>query len=332
MNEKKTYIKEISKDPEQSEHASNVTSLRSVERKSYVRSYAMSSGRKRVWLENHMPEQALDVMFPTKKMMSAEEAAADPERREKAKVLMICLGIALVLLLMYPLINFALSRLVIEQVMIEGTDRYSSEEMLEACGFELGDRLPLFSSKAVAKKISTSLPYIKQCEITFVLPGTLIFNVTGEEAVAYTEIFGEYYALSSELKVLERSEDKNKFANMPYLVLPRVDLAVAGKNIVLSEGDAKYVVEFLATLEDSKLASRVGVIYFENKFDIVFSVDGKYRVLLGSIAELPLKLATVNKMIEDNGEECTSYGIIDVRVVEVAGIVINADINPEVRE
>ena len=114
--------------------------------------------------------------------------------------------------------------------------------------------------------------------------------------------------------------------------MPATDLAVAGKDIILSQGNTDYIVEFLAALKNSKLDSRVSVIYFESKFDIVFSVDEKYRVLFGSPNELTLKFATINKMIEENTAECTSYGIIDVRVVEVAGIVINADINPLMRE
>ena len=333
MDEKKKYIKEISTELEHSEHSANVTNLQSVEKKAYIRSYAMPNGRKREFLEKRKSkEEAMDIMFPPRRLMSPEEAAEDPERIEKAKTFMICVAIALICLLMYPLVNFAMSRLVIEQVRIEGSDKYTADELLEACGFVMGDKLPLLSAKDDADDIGEYLPYIESCEISFELPNTIVFTLSQEDAVVYTEIFGEFYALSDDLKVLERSDDESTFADLPYIKMPATDLAVAGKDIILSQGDADYIVEFLAALKNSKLDSRVSVIYFESKFDIVFSVDEKYRVLFGSPNELTLKFATINKMIEENTAECTSYGIIDVRVVEVAGIVINADINPLMRE
>ncbi len=47
---------------------------------------------------------------------------------------------------------------------------------------------------------------------------------------------------------------------------------------------------------------------------------------------MELKIATVAKMIEDNGERCQSFGIVDVRVTDVCGITLDADIDPENRE
>ena len=49
-------------------------------------------------------------------------------------------------------------------------------------------------------------------------------------------------------------------------------------------------------------------------------------------SEMKLKIATVAKMIGDNKEKCETGGIVDVRVVDIAGIVINADIDPSARE
>ena len=85
-------------------------------------------------------------------------------------------------------------------------------------------------------------------------------------------------------------------------------------------------------LEETELSGRIGRIYFDRKFDIVASVDGKFRVLFGSPSDMKLKLATVEKMIEENSDKCGDSGIIDVRVVEIAGIVLDAGIDPEERE
>ena len=77
---------------------------------------------------------------------------------------------------------------------------------------------------------------------------------------------------------------------------------------------------------------REAKVYFDKKFDIVACVDSEFRVMFGSPSEMKLKLATVAKMISDNSEKCETGGIVDVRVVDIAGIVINADIDPTARE
>lgn len=332
MNENKSNLSVVKKDRAQSGNTTNVSTFVKREEKTYVRRYAMSDGARRVWLENHKPGEEYSIMFPSKKALRTEEVN-DTDRREKAKLLMICLGIALVLLLLYPMAKLAASHLVIEEIRVEGSSIYTSDELLEAVGLKVGDGMPLLSANTAEQTLLSNLPYIHSCDISFELPNILIFDLTDEVAVVYTEIYGEYYALSSELRVLERADSKENYSHLLYIEIPRVTYAVVGEVLVFDgTEDGDYIVEFLSLLDDSELQGRLGKVYFDQKFDIVASVDGKYRVLLGSPADMKLKLATVSKMIEENADECTSNGLIDVRVIEVAGIVINTDIDPETRE
>jgi YbbR domain-containing protein len=85
-------------------------------------------------------------------------------------------------------------------------------------------------------------------------------------------------------------------------------------------------------LSDSELKGRVDNVYFDKKFDIVACIDSEFRVMFGSPSEMKLKIAAVAKMIGDNKDKCETGGIVDVRVVDIAGIVINADIDPSERE
>lgn len=332
MNENRSGISAVKKDSTQSGNSPNVSTFVKREEKTYVRRYAMSEGSRRVWLENHKPGEEYSIMFPSMKTLRAEETA-DTDRREKAKLLVICLGIALVLLLLYPMAKLAASHLVISEIRVEGSTIYTADELLEAGGLKLGDGMPLLTADTAEQNLLSNLPYIHSCNISFELPNILIFDLEDEVAVVYAEIYGEYYALSSDLRVLERAGSKDSFADLLCIEIPRVTYAVVGEQLIF-EGteDGDYIVEFLSLLDESELKGRVGKIYFDRKFDIVASVDGKYRVLLGSPSDMKLKLAAVSKMIEDNDDVCTSNGLIDVRVIEVAGIVINTDIDPAARE
>ena len=314
------------------EKPSGVSTFEKKEEKTYVRRYAMSQGRRRLWLENHMPGEEINVMFPSTRKYRSEEGASDPERREKAKILIACLVVGLVLLLLYPLINFTMSQLVVEDVIVEGGS-YTADELLEAGGISLGSRLPMLSAEDAEARILSLKPYIKSCNISVKLPNTVIIVIEEDRAVATTEIFGEYYALSEDMKVLERSSDPEAFKELIYIELPFAKRAVVGEKLMFEDGeDGEYIKNFIALLEETELSGRIGRIYFDRKFDIVASVDGKFRVLFGSPSDMKLKLATVEKMIEENSDKCGDSGIIDVRVVEIAGIVLDAGIDPEERE
>ena len=330
--EKVNKSRAVRKDVER-EKPSGVSTFEKKEEKKYVRRYAMSQGKRRTWLENHMPGDEMDIMFPSTRKYRNEESANDPDRREKAKILIACLIVGLVLLLLYPLASFTMSQLVVEDVRLEGSDSYGVDELLEAAGISLGARLPILSTDEAEAKLLAAKPYIKSCEIEVKLPNTLIISIEEDFAVATTELFGEYYALSGQMKVLERSESADAFKGLIYIELPFAKRAVVGEHLEFDEGeDGEYIRSFLESLEASGLSGRVGRIYFDKKFDIVASVDGKFRVLFGSPADMTLKLAAVTKMIEENADKCGDSSIIDVRVVEIAGIVLDAGIDPEARE
>ncbi len=313
-------------------NASNVSTYVKKEEKTYVRRYAMSEGKRRRWLENHKAGQEDAIMFPSMKAINAEEATLD-DRREKAKILMICLGVALVLLLLWPMARFAASHLVVEDVRIEGTTLYSGEEILKAAGIGIGDSLPIFKAKNIEGSLKNSLPYLKNCSVSFDLPGTVIITLNDESPAFCAEIFGEYYAMSADLRVLERADTRDSFSKLIYVELPHVSRAVVGEKIVFADGDdCDHITEFLTLLSQSELDGRVEKVYFDKKFDIVACVDSEFRVMFGSPSQMKLKMATVAKMIGDNAEKCETGGIVDVRVAEIAGIVINADIDPMARE
>ncbi len=311
---------------------SNVSTYVKKEEKTYVRRYAMSESRRRLWLENHKNGQEDAIMFPSMKGINAEEATLD-DRREKAKVLMICLGIALVLLLLWPMARFAASHLIVEDVRIEGFTSYSGAEILDAAGLNLGDKLPIFKAKSMESSICATLPYLKNCEVSFELPGTVIIALADESPAFCAEIFGEYYAISADLRILERADVRNNFGNLIYIDLPQVSRAVVGEKIEFSNGDdCDHITEFFTLLAQSPLNGRIDRVYFDKKFDIVACVDSEFRVMFGSPSDMKLKLGAVAKIIEENAEKCETGGIVDVRVVEISGIVINAGIDPTARE
>ncbi len=332
MNELKPNNKAVRNDRGNGGTASNVSTFVKREEKTYVRRYSMTKKKVSRWICNNYNADEYSLTHPSTRRFKAEEAASDPARRAKAKVLMVCIGLALVMLMIIPAVKLTSAHLVIENIRVEGDTLYSENELLYAAGLAVGDGLPLLKANEAEEAVLNNLPYVQSCEISFELPNVIVFELIDESPAFYTEIEGEKYILTASLRVLDRTDDEVLLKGLPLVELPRVSKAVVGEDLVLEGTSGEYITEFFKILNRSELKGRVGRLYFDKKFDIVTSVDGKFRVLWGSPIDMELKFATVSKMIEENGDACLTAGIIDVRVANVSGIILDANIDPEVRE
>ena len=332
MNELKSNSRMIGGSGIQSRNTSNVSTYVRREEKTYVRRYSMTKKRLSKWIEENTDGDEEALLHPSLRKFKAQEAVMDQDKRKKAKILIVSLCIAVLMLLSVLVLQITVTNLVIKEIRVEGSVYYSEAELLEVTGLKLGDGLPIFRTSEAEASVVNSLSYLKSCEIDFELPNVLIFRLSDETPTVYTKIDGEYYILTSSMRVLERTENADKQSGLLYVELPRVSKAMVGEEIVLEGTSTEYITEFFRLIEGSDLKDRLGIVYFDKKFDIVASIDGKYRVLFGSPSEMSLKIASVAKMIEDNQSRCLGSGIIDVRVTDVCGIILDADIDPQVRE
>ena len=332
MNESKMNKSVIRRDSIQTRISSNVSSLVKQEEKVYVRSYTMTKKKRLAWIENNFQGEDEQILHPPLREFRANEAASDPEIRDKAKLMIFCIAIALVLLLAILAIKISATYLVIGDIRLEGSSLYTETEILDAGGLVMGGGLPLLRTSSAESSILENLPYVQSCEISFELPNVMIVNIIDEAPAIYTEINGEYYILTSSLRVLERTLEKEKISERLYVELPPITRAMVGEVIVLDKTEINYITEFFDLISTSALKGRLGVVYFDKKFDIIASVDGKYRVLFGSPSDMALKIDAVATIIAENDEMCSESGIIDVRITNVCGIINEAGIDPNSRE
>lgn len=332
MDEYKSNTSMIGGSRVQSRSTSNVSTYVKREEKNYVRRYSMTKKRRSKWIDNNLEWDEDSFLYPSLRKFKAEEAASDPDKREKARILLVSLCAALVMILLIIVIKLATTYLVIEEIRIEGGSYYSEAELLSAGGLKKGDGLPIFKSSDAESLVLNKLPYVKTCEIKFEFPNIVIFHLIDEIPELYTRIEGDYYILNTSLRVLDRTNDQAALSGLLYVEFPRVTKALVGEEIVLEKTNIEYITEFLSLIEESSLKGKLGTVYFDKKFDIVASVDGKFRVLFGSPSDMKLKIAAASKIIEENSEKCLSSGIIDVRIIDICGIILDADIDPEVRE
>lgn len=299
----------------------------------FVHRYVMPASKREQWILDHYPENAEEMIFDKTQGVDTRDVASDPERRKKARVLMlISIAVALLLLLSYPIARLIGSQLIIGSVEVVGCDYYSKEELLEVSGLSMGDGLPVFDQNRVEEMTVAGLPYVESCNVSVELPNKLIFELIEANAVAYTKIANEYFALSDVMRVLERSENEANFKGLIYVDLPPIATAIVGEIITLEDDKSHdFLVEFLALLNESELSGRVGRIFFDEKFSIVLVVDERFKVRFGSPKEHNYKFAIINALIKDNSESA-DYGIIDVTVPQKSGFTPQSTLDFNSRE
>lgn len=304
------------------ENTSNVSTFVSQKKQTYVRRYVMTQGQKRVWLENHMPEDASAVLMPSPKQIRAIKRNDKPRDKKRAIITFaVIFSVIVVSILALPIIQFISSKLIIQEIQINGDSPYSADEIFEASGLQLNMHLPFFSTSDAENKVLSALPYIKECSITVALPNVVTFEISEEQAVAYANVAGDYYAFNDSLRVLERSEDSRRFDGLLYIEIPNSTKVVVGEKVELADSvSPDFICDFISDLQESELNERVDEVNFTNKYDITLSVDGHYNILIGTPDKISVKLATASGIIEKTAERYKEYNTVDVRILKLAGI------------
>lgn len=287
--------------------------------KKYVRSYVMCRKRKKRW-EGIFRDPEADTEQQNKQ--GAKKTAGDPAVRKKAKILLgVLVSCALIAVLALPIIRLCAARIVVGTVSVTGEMPYSEAELLEAAGIGIGDGLFSFKRKEAEAAAKEKLPYLTSVKIRRKLPDGLNVRVSAEPAAIYSELNGEFFAISASLRVLERSRDSYAFeaAGLLRTELPTVSRAVVGEKLTLSGGSsADFISGLLDAVEANGLSGCVTCLRLEEKFNRTVVLDGKYLVRMGSPGDDELKLLTARRIIEESDYEEAAVVIIDVTVPQFA--------------
>lgn len=250
-------------------------------------------------------------------------AAARHARRRRAQWLLIIAMLGISCILIYVISVFLGSFFVVGEVEIAGESPYSAQEIMSAAGLSYGDALYKLDRSEVEKAITDKLPYIEDAVVGIKLPSYVYITVRSEGAVMYTELPGGYYALSREMRVLECASSPVEFisSGLVYIELPEIESAVVGMTLALADGtDPIYIGELVEALLGSDLGGRVSKIFADERFNTVLSVDGRFRVRLGSDADASIKALAAAKVIEQN--DFRGYDTAEIDVSDPSAVIV----------
>lgn len=209
----------------------------------------------------------------------------------------------------------------IETVTVEGTSRYSDEEIIAAFGVDYGENLYSFDADELEQVLVAELPYINSVIIERDLPSTVILHIEEKEPSMYVELSGEQYLLTDDMHILEYTDDPSKLAGILKLAMEpeTVSRCIVGEKLQFADNrTGDIIAEAYAFIKDAGLVKRVEYIDANNRFAIYLGLDSKYEVYMGDIVEFDTKLAFAAGIADKLAtlEEDKGQGKIDVSDVE----------------
>jgi cell division protein FtsQ len=212
----------------------------------------------------------------------------------------------------------------IEKIEVKGNGIYTKEQIIDASGISIGDNLYAINKKTARSFITTEYPYIKEVVIRRNLPTTLVFKITEEQPVYYTEICGEYFVLSKSLRILERTYEKPSNEENPLVLLLLADVkrAVVGETLEFEkELTFEYINNFMQSVNEHEIADKLTEIDISNKYNIYVSYQGRFRIYLGDSTETDMKLKFAELMI--NTFEQDKRGTVDAHDITVGSVILD---------
>ena len=197
----------------------------------------------------------------------------------------------------------------LKTVEIKGISKYTEEQILSACDFSSADNLFGIDFDEVEERIKRKCPYISDVSFKRALPSTLVITVT-EDAPSYcTEILGDYFLLSEDLRVISKHDiyEEIDALELPviYLKLPDVRRVVAGEKISVKKSSSMdHLTDFLSQLREQYGHGEIDCIDASDRYHLVIYTDGsRYKIDLGTSDNLDTKIRLVKRVIETQYSE-----------------------------
>ena len=207
----------------------------------------------------------------------------------------------------------------VSEIRVVGNTYYNDQDIIDASGIENGRNIYLIDSGGVATSIISQFPFVKSVSISRDLPNAVILNIESDEALFYTEISGEYFIISRDMRVVgtEKSEEeaRKRYPKTKRLKVPAVSEAVVGREIVFVRGSfSEEVRKLAAALSESELFDGVTTFDVTDRFSVKLIYAHNIKATLGDSSDFDLKLRFLREIIRDIGDR---GGTVDLENVDM---------------
>ncbi len=240
-------------------------------------------------------------------------ANTNKKRRRRRSALFVIMVVILILAAILLVLRLLFS---VRTIIIEGSEHYDYDSLLEGAGIQKKDFLLLINRKKVEKALIERFAYIENAELIFEYPSTVTIEVTEEEPSFYCDIHGEYYVFGLDMRVLERytnyDQMMTRFPLVMRVEIPEVGQAIVSEQLVfLDETASRHVAEALVHLASWDLLPKLTSIDLTKRFDMRVVYEGRLDIRLGGVADLSDKLDFTSGIIRTYSQKAKGTIYVD---------------------
>lgn len=205
----------------------------------------------------------------------------------------------------------------VKTIAVVGNNVCSAEQIAQACGVNLEDKLLFVNRFDAAEGIIEALPYVDEVRIHKRYPSTLQIEVREAEPAATIISANVAYLIDKNAKLLEYGPYKSDSVSGLRIDGLPVAEPTAGQTIALGdELRLSALHTILDTFLDHPILDDIGSIHMEKIYSINFTYDGRIVVTLGDSEQLTEKLEMLDAVLE--GFDGNEKGHMDVSAVTQA--------------
>ncbi len=245
----------------------------------------------------------------------------------------IIIGVSLAVLIAAILLLILFLAFRINTIEVTGdVTMFNESEIISAADIEIGDGLFWKSSWAIKRSINKNMPIAQNVKVSKSLFGKVTIRIELIDVDYFTRIGDKYYALDSDLCVLDSNVSSSKYSAYGAVLvkLPEVRDPVLGEPLVFydtveetdTEGELLYEVreesfysyttKFLKTLKDSGFHTDANGVILTEKFDITLIYAEKFSITFGNSSDLDIKFRVLYEILAEGSTQYSDKARIDL--------------------
>ncbi len=181
-------------------------------------------------------------------------------------------------------------------------EHYTTEQILDAVGVEVGDNMITTDWDRVKTRTQERLPYILSLEVNKSLGGTVTLTVKDDKAAVLLKTASGYAIADSNGKTLEVLEEMPKDSGLAVLTVKNKIEAKPGETISFADEEEKNLYYDLESAIKSAGVENITGIDISDADNIYLEYQSRYRLYLGNSSEMEYKLKEAKKVIAQKDE------------------------------
>ncbi len=200
----------------------------------------------------------------------------------------------------------------ISVIKVEGSTRYTPEQVVQASGIKTGDNLFFVNKFDATSRIFKYLPYAETVTMKRDLPNIIVISIKDAEAVAYIQDGDSRWLMDKSCKLLEKTQDESASGLIPISGASPAQ-PEAGQKLKLGDSTKQNALfQLMSEFVSRGMLKDVRKIDLANPGDIKFYYLGRFNVKLGNSEDIKAKLDLLQTALDSKRITPTATGTIDL--------------------